>query len=395
MNDQLQRRISNWLEHSSQQNEVKELEGSAIALGSSIGLVRKENQDRVLFLRAQIGRLANRAFVAAVLCDGVGGMSYGGQCANLAVSTFVASLIRSQEIKSKKKLEVAVQQANEAVFQRFSGTGGSTLSALLYDESDVLAVNVGDSRIYQLSKDGKVEQLSIDDTLEEQLVALNHLPQSRPSEFKQLVQYIGMGQGLEPRYIRMRPIFDIKSIILTSDGAHSAPKDVLQKIISNTKDSKEIVNRLIALSEWLGGRDNATVVAVSPNAGLRLRPSGEQDSELIELWSTGGKVEFWSSSILLQPSAEIKNAQNYLVKEKNNRSPQKRQKQELEEKDKPADKKAQKEERIRRKGTGSDKPDSIPPLNIDISNVPSIDTSELSPIDTSELSPIDISDLHQ
>lgn len=302
--DKLQKKIFQWLEHS-QKNKFVEIDGTGVALGSAIGLVRQENQDRVLFLKVQLEGPFRRFFVAA-LCDGMGGMIGGEYSAKLALSVFTTSLIRSKDQKYPKKLEIAVHQANKAVFQHFSGDGGTTLSAVICDdEYECWAINVGDSRIYQVLTNGDINQLSTDDTIQAQLESLNRLDKNYPAEFRQLIQYVGMGQELEPTQFKVEFIPETNLILLTSDGIHSMPSDTFQQLTINSKDSAILIERLITHSEWIGGRDNATAIAMSINKGLGISEVDGISSGKVELWSTSGSVEIWEPSTL-NPVSQMK-----------------------------------------------------------------------------------------
>ena len=290
----IQQIICRWL-HSSNKSQVIEVEQEKVVLGSALGR-RSENQDRVLFCRVRFEESRKPAFAVLVLCDGMGGMVSGGDCANLAISTFVASLVHSNTSTLTEKLGVAVRDANESVYAAYKGKGGSTLSAIICDQTDQwAAINVGDSRIYQVLNNGQMKQLSTDDTLENQLADLN-LP-SPPPEFRQLLQYIGMGKGIELREIELKPSSDVKWIVITSDGAHDIPKDIFQSIVAHAKTAQDTVTRLISLSEWLGGRDNSTVAVLPYDKNLLLH---EEECSLgsLEIWGMPGKVELFSVKIL-------------------------------------------------------------------------------------------------
>jgi len=287
---QLQEGISRWLKFG-EKSGFTELESATVVLSSVLGK-RSENQDRAIFLRVKFEKSRKPSIAALVLCDGMGGMVNGGECANLAISTFAASLVHSNASTLIKKLEVGIQDANEAVYNAFQGKGGATLSAVICNETkDWAAVNVGDSRIYCVLNSGVVEQLTIDDTLEKQLAALN-LP-SPPPEFRQLLQYVGMGEGIEPRRVELKPSSDMKWLLITSDGAHGIPENIFHSLVSYAESPREVVSRLTALSEWLGGKDNSTVAALTIGKDLFSR-NEESDLSYLEIWSIPGKVEFFS-----------------------------------------------------------------------------------------------------
>jgi PPM family protein phosphatase len=287
---QLQEQISRWLKsgRKSGTTQLEELEAETVVLSSVLGK-RSENQDRTIFLRAKFDE-PNRASIATlVLCDGMGGMSSGGDCANLAISTFASSLVNSKANPLIEKLITAVNSANQTVHKYYQGRGGATLSAIACnDKSEWAAVNVGDSRIYRVANSGVVEQLSIDDTLEKQLAHLN-LP-SPPPEFRQLLQYVGMGQGIEPRQIELPSSDDTKWFLITSDGAHGISEDIFRSLVSHCKTPNEVADRLNTFSEWLGGKDNSTVAILAVDKDLFLKNKGS-DFGSLEIVSISGNKE--------------------------------------------------------------------------------------------------------
>jgi PPM family protein phosphatase len=288
--EQLQEGIARWLK-SGEKSGFIDSASEAVVLSSVLGK-RPDNQDRTIFLRVKFDEPNKPCIAALVLCDGMGGMVSGGDCANLAISTFAASLVGSNAATLTEKLKVAINSANQTVYENFQGRGGATLSAVACNDlSDWAASNVGDSRIYRVLNSGIVEQLTIDDTLEEQLADLN-LP-SPPPEFRQLLQYVGMGEGIEPRHIELQVTSDIKWFLITSDGAHGIYKDVFQSLVVHAESPKEVVHRLTEFSEWLGGKDNSTVAVLSVATNLFER-SKESDFSSLEIWGIPGKAEFFS-----------------------------------------------------------------------------------------------------
>ena len=297
--EQLQQGIARWLEAGKKSGSVTS-DSDTVILSSILGN-RSENQDRAIFLRVKFDGTNKPSIAALVLCDGMGGMVSGGDCANLAISTFSTSLVRSNAPILIDRLVEAASSANQAVYESFQGRGGATLSAIVCnDAGEWTGINVGDSRIYGVLNDGTVQQLTVDDTLENQLADLK-LP-SPPPEFRQLLQYIGMGDGIEPRKIDFQSSVEIKWFLVTSDGAHSIPKDIFKSLVNHAKGPEEIVYRLTELSEWLGGRDNATAAVLTVGEELFLRNKKSSPSSL-EVWGVPGKVEFLSiKSLRADPS---------------------------------------------------------------------------------------------
>lgn len=353
---QLQQGIFKWL-NNSDSSGFNELEQEKVVIGSVLGR-RPENQDRVLFFRVRFKDSREPAFAGVVICDGMGGMVNGGDCANLAISTFVASLTDRNASALIEKLRIAVVNADKEVYREYKGRGGSTLSAIICNEKNEWAgINVGDSRIYQVLDNDTVEQLSIDDTLENQLADLN-LP-SPPSEFRQLLQYVGMGEGIEPRLIELKLTSEnpLKWIVITSDGVHNPAKDIFQSVLVYSETHTDIVNRLLDLSEWLGGKDNATIAVLPPNSDLLL-PKEELNS--MEIWGVSEKVNFLT---IRSAENEVSPSSNPNILDKENVK-----KEEISQSKKPSRSKNQKQSsKTGKKDSKNSQEKDVPQLKIEFS----------------------------
>lgn len=230
-----------------------------IAIGSSVGLVRKRNEDRCLVARASYANGSRVNFTVAVVCDGLGGMAQGREAAILAASAFTAQLFCSPAISGKERLSRAVAYANAEVYHRLRGDGGTTLSAVVsFQHAHAILCHVGDSRIYGVSSERTLEQLSRDDTI-------NALLNRREGEAdapkdSRLLQFVGMGDEMEPQIVSIPTQF--RSILLTSDGAHDVPHSILQRVVSSAGGASDLIRNLLTLSHMLGGRDNASAILI-------------------------------------------------------------------------------------------------------------------------------------
>jgi PPM family protein phosphatase len=174
-------------------------------------------------------------------------------------------------------------QANQSVFDRLRGKGGATLSAICSTADGPLGLNVGDSRIYGLENGQAPAQLSKDDTLAGFLGS-----QAQGENRNHLVQYVGMGENLEPHLVEIPRRYS--TVLLSTDGVHGVPASVFADTVLGADSHASIVRRLLALSDIVGGRDNATVLAVD----TRVPRSSDMDQGLnLTFLSAQSQLEIW------------------------------------------------------------------------------------------------------
>ena len=253
--------------------------GMPIAVGTDVGLVREENQDRVAAMRVNANSALSQPFLVIALTDGMGGMANGAECAARALAAFFNAVIRFRHKPAKERLAVAAGEANRFVYEYSNGNGGATLSALLVDvDQQVFTLNVGDSRIYALCKGGeeKALRLTTDDSLEE--VVGGH--------GKELLQFIGMGDGLIPHV--SKPSENLERVVITSDGVHFIGSELLSDILQHSEKHGEVVDRLITLAKWRGAPDNASAAVVFLKPLLNSFPRSEESG--VEIWDSFGAL---------------------------------------------------------------------------------------------------------
>ncbi len=198
-----------------------------IAATTDIGIAKNVNQDAltVKTISAPTGKMA-----FALLCDGMGGLS-AGEVAS-------ASVIRAFDLWVKNELPALctgpldanalflqwtrlVQEQNETIRAYGEAHGfqlGTTAVALLLTEQHYYLLNVGDSRIYELSD--TLSLLTHDQTLVAREVAAGRLaPEAAESDPRRnvLLQCIGASEEVHPEIAAG----DVKSgatYLLCSDG---------------------------------------------------------------------------------------------------------------------------------------------------------------------------------
>ena len=254
-----------------------------VYLVSFKGNVRDKNQDRVIFALIENQLSIGADLAVAVLSDGMGGMDDGGQASSLATSSFLSCIATGRDVGLKSLASKAINYSNERVYELLDGKGGTTLSAILYGSKGCVGVNVGDSRIYHFDKNKRIKQLTTDDTIEGQI---NHKSERADSWLKpfegdsRLAQFIGMGEGLEPRILDLSEYFQEGSesgFLITSDGAHYLGNPMLQKITKKSDTMEEIPYRIVMTSEWLGGHDNSSAILVPSKITFTSRDKNERE----------------------------------------------------------------------------------------------------------------------
>lgn len=128
---------------------------------------RKEQQDSFFISAPGFGRTEQTDWSLLVVCDGIGGASFGKEAAQLACETFKGFLMTEEEIFDVPEalLQAARYANNEVVsFMIRKGVrtvGGTTLVAAVIKNDMIYWISVGDSHIYLLS-DKRLEQLNED-----------------------------------------------------------------------------------------------------------------------------------------------------------------------------------------------------------------------------------------
>ena len=118
----------------------------------------EEPEQRLLSLRSPF---------ACAVADGLGGHEGGALASSIVISRLTRAAMRLQDAEAVAGLVASLEAdlARLAGERGFAMAPGSTLAALIArgEGRSLLAVNIGDSRIYRISARG-AERLSIDDT---------------------------------------------------------------------------------------------------------------------------------------------------------------------------------------------------------------------------------------
>lgn len=217
-----------------------------------------------------------------ILCDGMGGMAKGEVASELATKT-LRSYLNSRwqrHLPTEIGLELAINAANKAVYERNqreqragSGRMGTTAVVVMVCNSHIRYVHIGDSRLYQLTRQNGLQQLTTDHNAYQRALHRGYSPEEAQAYGPQLTKALGpwSGEFLHPQTQTMT-VEEDTVLLLCSDGLSDL--DLLEKhahshlmgMLDFRTDLTNGMDQLMALANQKNGHDNITAIAV------RLRP---------------------------------------------------------------------------------------------------------------------------
>lgn len=183
-----------------------------IAACTDVGTRKKVNQDslHVCVAQTKLGEV-----IMAVICDGVGGLSYGEIASSKTVYEFkkwfqyglpdlIEKEITISELEQEWRTLIAyINRKIVKISEAQSSQMGTTLTAVIFLQGQYLVVQIGDSRFYEIY-DGQLIQITTDQTLVEREVQLGHITREQGMSDPRrhvLLQCIGLNEIVEPQFL--------------------------------------------------------------------------------------------------------------------------------------------------------------------------------------------------
>lgn len=265
-----------------QDRKIEEMEGEQvkflISANTDIGTTKKTNQDSVLIKKIHTCQ-GEMAF--AVLCDGMGGLEKGEVASATVVRAFdqwvnteLPQLCgqKLEEEKIRSDWEAILMDMNRDIAEYGGRQGirlGTTVVVLLVTQTRYFTLNVGDSRIYELT-DTTLRQLTTDHTFVGREVAMGRMTSEEAqldARRNVLLQCVGASEAVYPEFLFGTPVSD-SVYLLCSDGfRHEISIDEMIQVLKPSElfeqqAMHENTIRLIELLKQRGERDNITAALV-------------------------------------------------------------------------------------------------------------------------------------
>ena len=241
------------------------------------GRARENNEDSVAH---------DPATHLGVLADGMGGYNAGEVASGMATAFIKSEMVRwlSEAGKQanirdiRRALEICVYNANRSVFNAASANAhyagmGTTLVVAVFQDAKVLLGHIGDSRCYRM-RGGEMVQITKDHSLlQEQIDAgLLTVEQAATSSHKNLVT---RALGVEDAVMLELNEHAVESgdlYLMCSDGLSDMANDAeIETVLGSQTSMAQKADRLIALANELGGRDNISVLLVQAGSADKRR----------------------------------------------------------------------------------------------------------------------------
>ena len=248
-----------------------------VGTAQSVGQQRDHNEDTLFTMQATFADGQNNLpFGIFIIADGMGGHLHGEIASGTAVRTlgqyvldrFVTPVISGtspSDLESVHELlENGIMEANQAVIEKAPG-GGTTLTAALVIGDQVTLAHVGDSRLYFLYPDGRIQVMTQDHSLVRRLQDLGQIDEKEANNHPQRnVLYRAIGQS-EP----FRPDINTLTLphpgymLLCSDGLWgSVPGEEIMRIVKAAPNLSTACQELIDAANAAGGPDNISAILV-------------------------------------------------------------------------------------------------------------------------------------
>lgn len=234
---------------------------------TDIGSRREVNQDYIYCNDNAVGLLPNLYIVA----DGMGGHRAGDFASRFSVNEFEKELKEQKARTVIGSMEGAIRVVNDHLLQEaaaepeYEGMGTTFVAACILDTT-LYVLNIGDSRLYVLSENGTIRQITQDHSLVEEKILRGEIERKDAKNHPEknvITRALGATEQVLPDFFEVE-LEAGDYIMLCSDGLTNMVEDEkIKKIVLETDgDLKEKTEQLVALANENGGRDNISLVLV-------------------------------------------------------------------------------------------------------------------------------------
>jgi protein phosphatase len=199
----------------------------------------------------------------------MGGHAAGEVASELAIRVFDEAQITEADPEALRR---AVIESNRAIIRGAQkGLGrkgmGTTLTAAIIENDQLLIAQIGDSRAYLL-QDKRLRQVTRDHSLVAELISTGQITREEARVHPNrsvITRALGSDLNVQPDIYELRLHLGDR-LMLCSDGLNSMlSTETLQNILVENPDPQQAADALVAAANDAGGHDNITTIVVDVN----------------------------------------------------------------------------------------------------------------------------------
>ncbi len=256
---------------------------------TDVGQVREHNEDNFLVANLSTDvrglRDGNRTpsvegngLVIAV-CDGMGGAAAGEVASQLAVDIIYDQFSTAEPLRTDEQvarcLVNSIEQAGYQIFQearadRSRRGMGTTATVAAFRGRRLFFGQVGDSRAYLL-RDGKLVQVTRDQSLVNQLIEAGQLTEEEAETFEHnniILQALGTSETVQVD-LTYADVCAGDVLMMCSDGLSGMIRgEEIQDVLETIEEPLEACRELTQRANRAGGHDNITVIVARFGSGF-------------------------------------------------------------------------------------------------------------------------------
>ncbi|WP_031542058.1 PP2C family protein-serine/threonine phosphatase [Mesoplasma photuris] len=241
---------------------------------SDKGIYRKNNQDYTDFAKNSHGDFFG------IVCDGMGGHSFGEIASKISVDTFIEYFKESNFSGNTEEENFAwLSNGVKLIIKKMKAFAeahpetldmGTTLTCILFTNEKGYVLNIGDSRTYKFSND-KIRQITVDQNLynntdPEKRDEINNT-KSYGTRFNEMTYWKVLTSALGPSKtikIDKTLLNNIKgTYFLTTDGIHDyIDHDTIKDFLSDKGSMKSKCANIISFAKGNMSTDNLTILMI-------------------------------------------------------------------------------------------------------------------------------------
>lgn len=251
---------------------------------SDVGKVRQANEDYFGTYKGDFGELF-------IVCDGMGGYKGGRVASTTAVEAIKKHF---DSVKSSPDIRIELFNALKAADRDIAlkatedielGRMGSTAVVALVSGNRLFFAHIGDSRLYRV-RDDEIERLTRDHSLVQEMVDNSIITEEQAEHHPQknvILRSLGPNGNSEPQVDpRDEVLFKDDVLVLCSDGLTGHVEDREIRDIVLKYGPVEACEKLVALANDRGGKDNITVQVIRVVEGKKRAVSLRDKSKLLQ-----------------------------------------------------------------------------------------------------------------